>query len=866
MIRKIRALFGGTPAQEYRPEFSILFAKFQQILQGNNAVLEIIAQMEDKLSGEYVFDINYIRSSCTALSESVYKIIYALNVLSNNSYPELFARHEAIQFAISEIIEGNKDFDTGRLVLSSAEVGADAEQLVGGKGAHLFEARNNLGLNAPDGFVITTAAYRLFMKHNNLWPKLKSLLAKRRASEISDAELSQQIDRLFEHAALPPRLEKEINQAASALQKRLGRKVSLAVRSSAWGEDSETRSFAGQFLTLLNQTRNDLPRAYKKVLASRFSPSVIAYLGEEDLDEDDVPMAVVCQEMVPAKVSGVIYTIDPSGKSWDSVLITAVSGLGEAAVSGMVNTDQYRVSRIHPFNILEKRVAVKDTRRGDESGYRMQKEQGSEGDRSQACLSDAQLLELTQSAMALERYFRRPQDIEWAIDARGKPFIVQTRPLHLSAHAEKKPIDLAESVKKYPVLLSDEGQVVQRGVAAGKVVQVLEDDDPSGFPQGAIAVTHFTSPRLTKIIRKTSAIITDVGSPTGHMATIAREFGVPTIVGTGRATELLTDGMEVTVDAEENRVYAGIVPEVLAYEIEGRDQFARLPEFKILARILKKVAPLNLIDPTSPSFTARNCQTYHDILRFCHEKAVSELIDLHTSERRFRNARSRELALPIPLGLHIIDIGNGLSDDVGERKVNSIEHVKSVPMRALLDGLTAPGAWSTEAKRLGFNDFMSSLTRFSLSGPQPRYVGKNLAVISDNYANLSLRLGYHFNVIDAYVSDNINDNYIYFRFVGGVTEEERRYRRGLLIQQVLEKYDFKVVLKGDLVVARLKKRAQAEMLNVLVMLGRLIGFTRQLDTEMISDRSVERYVAMFLGENAASRDAGPIDQTHDGPV
>jgi pyruvate,water dikinase len=710
-------------------------------------------------------------------------------------------------------------------------------------------------MNTPDGFVITTAAYRLFMESNRLWPRIREALEQERAGQISAAERSRKIEELFDRAAVPSRLEREISQAVSALFKRLGGKARLAVRSSAWGEDSELRSFAGQFRTLLNQGGADIPAAYKKVLASRFSESVLAYGGEEVFQEDHLPVAVACQEMIPAKVSGVAYTIDPLVGSWDRALITALLGLGEPVVSGKAEVDQYYVSRIHPFNILERRIGVKRTRMVPAPGENVQEEAVPETERTAASLSDEQVLALTQSAMTLERYFRQPQDIEWAIDAGGRLVILQSRPLSMQRETVRRSLNLSECLRNYPVLLSDTGQIVQRGVAAGKVVKVLEDDDPTDFPQGAIAVTHFTSPRLTKIIRKTSAIITDVGSPTGHMATIAREFGVPTIVGTEKATEVLEDGMDITVDAEENKVYGGIVPEVLEYQIEGRDQFASLPEFKTLKRVLGKVAPLNLIDPTSGEFTAKNCQTFHDILRFCHEQAVWELINLHTSEKRFRNIKSRELKLPIPIGLHIIDISDGLSEDVGQRTVDSIEQVKSVPMKAILDGLTSPGAWSTEAKPLGFNDFMSSLTRFSLTDVQPRYMGKNLAVISDRYTNLSLRLGYHFNVIDTYVSENINDNYIYFRFLGGVTEPERRYRRGLLIRNILEKYDFKAVLKNDLVVARLKKRSQREMRETLVMLGKLIGFTRQLDTEMTSDQSIERYAAYFLeGERSQDKE------------
>ncbi len=808
--------------------------------------------MEDKLGGEYVFDMNYIRSAVNELSETTYKIIYALNILSDQAYSDLFLRYETINFEISEIVEGRTSIAADKLVVPLNEVRGDMEELVGSKAARLGEVNNQLGIDTPDGFVITTAAYRLFMESNNLWPEIRDALGYKRSGEITNAEYNCRITDLFERAALPSKLEREIGRMANALFKGRKKKAPFAVRSSAWGEDSEIGSFAGQFKTFLNQSVVTLRDTYKQVLASRFSESVLAYRDETELQENDLPMAVLCQEMVPAAVSGVIYTIDPSTSSWDRLLITALPGLGEPAVSGRAQVDQFSVMRIPPSTIVERRIGVKTHRMVVALDKETREEEIPEGQREQPCLSDEQVLALTQSALTLERYFRQPQDIEWCIDPEGKPFILQTRPLSVQRQTVRKSANLSRNLDKYPLLLANVGQVVQRGVAAGKVAKVLEDANPSEFPQGAIAVTHFTSPRLTKIIRRTSAIITDVGSPTGHMATIAREFGVPTIVGTEKATEILEDGMEVTVDAEENKVYGGIVPEVIEYQMEGKDQFAQLPEFKILKRVLRKVAPLNLIDPSSPEFVPGDCQTFHDIVRFCHEKAVSELIELHTSEKRFRNIKSRELKLPIPIGLHIIDVGGGLSPSAGPRSVESVEEVQSLPMRAILDGLTARGTWSTEAKSLRFNDFMSSLTRFSLADTQPRYVGKNLAVISDRYTNLSLRLGYHFNVIDTYASENINDNYIYFRFVGGVTEPECRYRRGLLIRNILERYDFKVVTRNDLVVARLKKRSLRELQSTLVMLGRLIGFTRQLDTEMKSDKSIDRFEQAFLEHDPAA--------------
>jgi pyruvate,water dikinase len=368
---------------------------------------------------------------------------------------------------------------------------------------------------------------------------------------------------------------------------------------------------------------------------------------------------------------------------------------------------------------------------------------------------------------------------------------------------------------------------------------------------GAIAVTKHSSPRLAGIIRRAAAIVTDVGSPTGHMATVAREFGVPMIVNTADATSLLAEGTEVTVDAEERVIYGGIIEELLTYGVESEDVYRDYKEYRILRQLVRKISPLHLIDPDSAEFTAKDCRTYHDIARFSHEMAVKLLIDLNVSSRRFRGVETRRLDLDIPLDLHVIDIGDGLDVDPGAKQIDSVDKVRCTPLRALLTGLTAPGTWSTQPINLGFGDLVSSLTRFSMTDRGATYQGQNLAVITGDYANINLRLGYHFNVIDTYVSESTDDNYIYFRFVGGVTENERRHLRALLLSEILNKLKFNVRVSADLVVARLKKQPQKDLLGVLVEIGRLIGFTRQLDTQMVSEESIAEGVRIFF-ERASS--------------
>jgi pyruvate,water dikinase len=358
-------------------------------------------------------------------------------------------------------------------------------------------------------------------------------------------------------------------------------------------------------------------------------------------------------------------------------------------------------------------------------------------------------------------------------------------------------------------------------------------------------VARTTSPKLSRLLPLAAAVVTDIGAPTGHMSTIAREYRIPTLVDTHVATQILTEGMEVTVDAEERVIYEGVVPELLRFQVLMDQPFAEAREFRVLRRLLKKISPLNLTDPQSNEFAAENCRTYHDITRFAHEMSVKEFIELHLRGRRWKRVPTFRLELPIPLGLVLINIGDGIEEDTFGQVLRP-EQVTSAPMKALLDGLCQKGVWRTEPVDLDFRSFMTSFTRTFDSASLDPATAQNLAVISRDYLNLNLRLGYHFNMVDAIMTENRNDNYIYFRFLGGVTDSTRRSRRVQFLADVLDHYDFVTEAKGDLVVARIKKISRVMMEDRLAMIGRLIGYSRQLDVLMKSEDSVERFAREFI--------------------
>jgi pyruvate,water dikinase len=831
-------------------ELKSIFKRFQQILAGNNIVLELIAQLEDKLSGEYIFDINYLKKIIYQISAEIYRVIYNLNRISTYKYNELYKLHSEIHSRLERIINSPSQYINEKFILRNDEINSYDVESVGAKIANLGELKNHLKLLIPDGFVITTSAYFHFMEYNNLWAKINSIYsASAGEKKINGNQYNQKVDSLFNTATIPEDLQRSITKNLNTLSKRNKKKTNLAIRSSAYGEDNDNFSFAGQFESILDCHTDDVFSSYIKVLSSRFKYNIFVYGEEHMLNKNRLPMAVGVQQLIHSKTSGVIYTYDPLLVNTDNMIISATFGLGVDVVSGKINADYFKVSRLEPNRIIERKIVKKSTEYVDDGSGKIVNIPVTDNMQNVSCLTDEQVFELAEVGLYLDRYFKRPLDIEWCYNEDNQLYILQCRPLKIIPKKAMTSDRLKDILSKKKTIMYHKGQIAQRGITAGIVRQVQEDDDPLSFPVGGIAVTKYTTPRLSGIIHRARAIITDIGSTTSHMATVAREFGVPLIVNSENATRLLQNGSEITVDAEENIIYEGIIHELLEYEAESEDVFRDLKEYQILRQLLRKISPLTMTDPKSPHFISRNCKTYHDILRFSHEKAMQELIELNTSSNRFKGIKAIPINLSIPLGLSIINLGGGLSNDSIMSVIDSIDQISSIPMQALLKGLTSPGVWTTQPVQFGFGDLISSMTRYSVTDRVDKSSGQNLAVISEKYMNLSLRLGYHFNVIDTYVSDNVNDNYIYFRFVGGVTESERRHLRAILLKEILERLNFKVIVKGDLVTARIKKWDAEKILDILEKIGKLIGFSRQLDTKMQNNDSVKRYLNEFFKDN-----------------
>jgi pyruvate,water dikinase len=358
-------------------------------------------------------------------------------------------------------------------------------------------------------------------------------------------------------------------------------------------------------------------------------------------------------------------------------------------------------------------------------------------------------------------------------------------------------------------------------------------------------VVRHDSPNLVRVMPVISAIITDTGSMTSHMASLAREFRVPTVVNTGDATRALTEGRHVTVVlADEAAVYDGSVAAEPAPAGGPSAGMEDLHEFRRKRYLLRHIAPLNLVDPFRDDFSPGACRTLHDILRFMHEKSVGRLIE--AAGFGSRSSGAVNLDLPIPAGILVIDIGGGLRGTSGQGHALP-EHIASAPLRAIIEGMTHPGVWRSEAVPLTVNDFFNSMFRApELVAESERQAGMNVAVVSREYVNLNIKFGYHYTIVDSYVSDTPRSNHIYFRFAGGATDMTKRSRRLRVIALLLEERGFSLSTKGDMIIARISNIGREETASLLEEIGRLISYTRQLDALLRTDDDVEWFAGNFL--------------------
>ncbi|GAB3449360.1 phosphoenolpyruvate synthase [Phycicoccus ginsengisoli] len=446
-----------------------------------------------------------------------------------------------------------------------ADLGLDDVETVGGKNASLGEMVQHLsaaGVRVPDGFATTAEAYRRFLAHEGLVDTVNDLLD---SLDVEDtralAEVGGRIREAVEQQPFPADLEDEIRTAYERLVGDHGDEVSFAVRSSATAEDLPDASFAGQQETFLNVRGIDsILLAIKRVFASLYNDRAIAYRVHSDFDHAAVALSAGVQRMVRSDIgsSGVMFTIDTESGFPDAVFVTSSYGLGEAVVQGAVNPDEFYVYkpalRAGRPAILRRGLGAKATKMvytsDTEVGRTIEFVDVDEADRHRLSLTDDEVTELARHALAIEEHYGRPMDIEWGKDGvDGLLYVLQARPETVKSRQTGSSLQRYRLDERGPVLV--EGRAIGQKIGAGAVRVLTSADQMHDFVAGEVLVADMTDPDWEPIMKRASAIVTNRGGRTCHAAIIARELGIPAVVGTGTATTSLQEGQEVTVSAAE---------------------------------------------------------------------------------------------------------------------------------------------------------------------------------------------------------------------------------------------------------------------------------------------------------------------------
>ncbi|MCE8041135.1 phosphoenolpyruvate synthase [Halomonas daqingensis] len=478
------------------------------------------------------------------------------------------------------------------------QLGMDDVERVGGKNASLGEMISNLsgaGVTVPGGFATTAHAYREFLAHEGLNERINQALARLDVDDVNElARVGAEIRQWVIDTPLPPTFETHLRTAYDKLASQHPN-LKVAVRSSATAEDLPDASFAGQQETFLNiEGFDNVKRAVHEVFASLFNDRAISYRVHRGYAHENVALSAGIQKMVRSETgaSGVMFTLDTESGYRDAVFVTASWGLGETVVQGSVNPDEFYV---HKPTLAAGRPAVLRRNLGSKLIKMVYGEDASAGksvstvdvplkDRARFCISDEQVMALARQAVTIEEHYQRPMDIEWALDGDdGELYIVQARPETVVSQQEGGKLERFHLKEKGRTLVS--GRAIGQRIGRGTVKIVFTPEEMDKVNAGDVLVTDMTDPDWEPIMKRASAIVTNRGGRTCHAAIIARELGIPAVVGCGDATEVLEDGRDVTVSCAEGdtgHVYEGL----LDYDrrVTSVDAMPEIP-FKIMMNV-----------------------------------------------------------------------------------------------------------------------------------------------------------------------------------------------------------------------------------------------------------------------------------------
>ncbi|WP_457575340.1 PEP/pyruvate-binding domain-containing protein [Desulfomarina sp.] len=788
------------------------YEAFKRLLEEDRKCHELIADFQDLFFRKDPAEWTRIAHLYAELSLAVGAMVKEVTAIAGRDTADLAVYYKKFDSYIRYLLQPPPQPTEPPFILRLEDSRIHPSK-TGNKAANLGRIVQELGHPVPPGFVITTNAWNRILEHNDLRPEINNLLLNFDPANSSSLQtISKSLTGLIESIKLPPDLEQPFNIASQQLIKTTEnmRDPVFAVRSSAVNEDG-MNSFAGQYLSLLNVPPDRLLDGYRKVLASKYSPKALLYRISAGISDTEAPMAVVIMKMVQAEQAGVIYTTDPTGREKETVFIHGVRGSGEKLVSGKTKSELIRFHKTGG-NYLDNFSDL-------------------------ALISRNQADDLVRIALDLELFFGAAQDVEWASDQRGV-VILQSRPLKTADEIPEENSRENLSMDNLPLLYHG-GITASAGIASGPSFFPGPQQDPDSIPFNAILIVEHIPASLILLLPRCSGVIAAHGSVASHFSTICRELGIPLVVNAEGINSKVRPKEQITVDAVHRKVYRGADK---TQPLFPRDTSTKKnhPYFRRLQAILDFITPLSVLDPDGDDFIPGACRSFHDIVRYAHEKGVQSMFAIGSSGSR--RGRRKLLKTDLPFELYLMNVDE-TAPHHGD--IITIDQVHSTPFQALWHGLTHPSITWGDHQYYNWKQYdrgaMTDGFVFADKSESASY-----GVYAADYLNLNIRFGYHFTVVDTLCGKNSEQNYCTIRFAGGGGTVEGRYFRLKYLETILRRLGFSVNAKTDLLDARIETLPTDRMNQCLVTLGRMLGTSKLMDMVLKDRKSVASHLDHFF--------------------
>ncbi|MBQ7738738.1 MAG: phosphoenolpyruvate synthase [Desulfovibrionaceae bacterium] len=797
---------------------------FKLFLSAWNSFQEIMSDIRYTLCCDHPFGLHRVRALCTGISIQVFQCIRRLGELDSAQCNVLFERFNALQSIVLKEFEepescllGQEVFPLGTEDLVNETNAAQNSSLIDPLTLNLEALRAKLQIPVPQGFVITAAGCQRYFHANGLQSEINRLIQVVGGLEPKYVQqLAKQLKELIQKTPLTDSLRTAVmEQVARLRQCQFDCPMQLLFLGRVWpsGVHEDCGIVVWGPPLPLDSTESQIEDAILATLAHKQGIQSLVYRRARGLTDIGTGMCLTCLAVPQNCLGGLAQSCSVLSLKSQNIHIYASTGLPQELEYSRLPVDRLSVSHAKPHKVSKRHPHLPDN----------------------PAIDDETACKVATLTYEIEAACGKPQTVTWVADANKNIYILLSRPMAAplpNAEFSTPEEDLASKI------LLQGGFTVCPGRVSGAIVQAQKWEDVYDFPTGAILVLPDDAYIWGGLIDRCGGFIVEKGFQGSRLASLAREFGKPALFGLTGAMDALKTGMIVTLGADLKTVYQGRQQSILPKKLQYRDWMPGSPVFKLLEKVSAHILPLNL-NVDSVDFRADNCVTYHDIVSYCHERAVNSMFNLGSNKQN-ASRNVKQLRDDVPKQFWVINLGDGFAHQPKEPVID-IKDITSRPMQALWEGMTSYNWEGPAVNSKGFLSVLFEATANPNLDPTAQtghFTEKNYFLISRYYCSLHSRFGFHFVSTEAMLSDHVSRNYLTFQLRGGAADMERRIQRVHFVADILWEFGFEPHIHNDAVSANLKGLPPKEGERLLAVAGYMTIHTRQLDMIMLDSTLV----------------------------